>query len=327
MGALIHMNGRVYDYNLGRFLSVDPFIQDPDNSQSMNPYSYIMNNPLAGTDPSGYISETECKASNGCYDDPEQIRKIMEVVKANNNGHKKKQGTYDKASDNETSDKIESKPEGASSNLNASVNIYQVSSGATKTASACGKASRVGCTKSNRKNVDDIDMSGAGLNPSTMADITPIVNDVMAVKEFIDVPSWINGAIVVVGMIPGPGDVAAKTLKGVKILRKTPVHHICTNKNCISAVTGGPWTPKFKEIFEKAGIKLNDAINKIAIPGHKGPHPQEYHEYVYDQLISATSGLKANSSGYTKAVSDTLGRISVEATTAGSQINKWLTKQ
>ena len=51
------MNGRAYDYNLGRFLSVDPFIQAPGNSQSMNPYSYIMNNPLAGTDPSGYIAE------------------------------------------------------------------------------------------------------------------------------------------------------------------------------------------------------------------------------------------------------------------------------
>ncbi|MBD3654289.1 SpvB/TcaC N-terminal domain-containing protein [Kangiella sp.] len=53
---LIHMNGRAYDYNLGRFLSVDPFIQSPGNSQSMNPYSYIMNNPLAGTDPTGYTS-------------------------------------------------------------------------------------------------------------------------------------------------------------------------------------------------------------------------------------------------------------------------------
>ncbi|RDX35047.1 hypothetical protein DZA37_01150 [Kangiella sp. HD9-110m-PIT-SAG06] len=50
------MNGRAYDYNLGRFLSVDPFVQSPGNSQSMNPYSYIMNNPLAGTDPSGYVA-------------------------------------------------------------------------------------------------------------------------------------------------------------------------------------------------------------------------------------------------------------------------------
>ena len=36
------MNGRVYDYNLGRFLSVDPVIQFPENSQSLNPYSYII---------------------------------------------------------------------------------------------------------------------------------------------------------------------------------------------------------------------------------------------------------------------------------------------
>jgi hypothetical protein len=48
------MNGRVYDYQLGRFLSVDPFIQFPLNSQSLNPYSYIGNNPLSGTDPTGY---------------------------------------------------------------------------------------------------------------------------------------------------------------------------------------------------------------------------------------------------------------------------------
>jgi RHS repeat-associated protein len=53
--ALIHMNGRAYDYNLGRFYGVDPVIQFPGNSQSLNPYSYLMNNPLAGTDPTGYV--------------------------------------------------------------------------------------------------------------------------------------------------------------------------------------------------------------------------------------------------------------------------------
>jgi RHS repeat-associated protein len=54
---LIHMNGRGYDYNLGRFWSVDPFIQDPGNSQSINAYAYIMNNPLSGTDPTGYTAK------------------------------------------------------------------------------------------------------------------------------------------------------------------------------------------------------------------------------------------------------------------------------
>ena len=56
---LIHMNGRAYDYNLGRFLSIDPVIQFPENSQSLNPYSYLMNNPMAGTDPTGYMGEEE----------------------------------------------------------------------------------------------------------------------------------------------------------------------------------------------------------------------------------------------------------------------------
>src|SRR5438270_7885547 len=60
---LIHMNGRVYDYRLGRFLSVDPIISNPANSQSINPYSYIGNNPLSGTDPTGY---EECGTSGPC---------------------------------------------------------------------------------------------------------------------------------------------------------------------------------------------------------------------------------------------------------------------
>ena len=48
------IKGRMYDYNNGRFLSVDPFIQSPTSTQSMNPYTYILNNPLSGTDPTGY---------------------------------------------------------------------------------------------------------------------------------------------------------------------------------------------------------------------------------------------------------------------------------
>lgn len=54
--ALVHMNGRIYDPMLGRFLSADPFVQDPYNTQSFNRYAYVLNNPLALTDPSGYFS-------------------------------------------------------------------------------------------------------------------------------------------------------------------------------------------------------------------------------------------------------------------------------
>ena len=65
---LIHMNGRVYDYQLGRFLSVDPFIQFPLNSQSLNPYSYVLNNPLSGVDPTGYVSECSNSDETRCLE-------------------------------------------------------------------------------------------------------------------------------------------------------------------------------------------------------------------------------------------------------------------
>jgi RHS repeat-associated protein len=54
--GIIHMNGRLFDPLIGRFMSADPFIQSPENLQSYNRYSYVMNNPLAYTDPSGYWS-------------------------------------------------------------------------------------------------------------------------------------------------------------------------------------------------------------------------------------------------------------------------------
>jgi len=52
--GLIHMNGRVYDPTLGRFLSSDTVIQSLGASQSINPYSYAWNDPLRYTDPSGH---------------------------------------------------------------------------------------------------------------------------------------------------------------------------------------------------------------------------------------------------------------------------------
>lgn len=53
--GLIHMNGRVYDPTIGRFLSPDPFVQDSADLQNLNRYSYVLNNPLSATDPSGYF--------------------------------------------------------------------------------------------------------------------------------------------------------------------------------------------------------------------------------------------------------------------------------
>ncbi|MCB1622882.1 MAG: hypothetical protein KDI44_19365, partial [Thiothrix sp.] len=53
--GFINMKGRLYDPVLGRFLSADPFVQFANNTQSYNRYSYVLNNPLSFTDPSGYL--------------------------------------------------------------------------------------------------------------------------------------------------------------------------------------------------------------------------------------------------------------------------------
>lgn len=50
---LIHMNGRIYDPKVRRFLQPDNFVQDAFNTQNHNRYGYALNNPLKYTDESG----------------------------------------------------------------------------------------------------------------------------------------------------------------------------------------------------------------------------------------------------------------------------------
>jgi RHS repeat-associated protein len=54
--GLIHMNGRVYDPLVARFISADPFISNALDLQSFDRYSYVRNNPLKLTDPSGFLT-------------------------------------------------------------------------------------------------------------------------------------------------------------------------------------------------------------------------------------------------------------------------------
>jgi RHS repeat-associated protein len=63
--GLVHMNGRIYEPLLGRFMGADPIITEPTNMQSLNRFSYVINNPLNLKDPSGYSWVSEFFSNPG----------------------------------------------------------------------------------------------------------------------------------------------------------------------------------------------------------------------------------------------------------------------
>ncbi|MDW8101216.1 MAG: RHS repeat-associated core domain-containing protein [Anaerolineae bacterium] len=55
---MYNYGARWYDPSLGRFLQPDPLVPEPGNPQALNRYSYVLNNPIKYTDPSGHWVET-----------------------------------------------------------------------------------------------------------------------------------------------------------------------------------------------------------------------------------------------------------------------------
>jgi hypothetical protein len=102
-------------------------------------------------------------------------------------------------------------------------------------------------------------------------------------------------------------------------------HHLATNKNSISTARGGPWTPKFEKIFKKAGMELEDIENIVPIPGHKGPHPQEYHGLVHERLYDATRACRKVSE-CREALIRALRRLAAETSTPGTRLNRLVTQ-
>lgn len=127
-----------------------------------------------------------------------------------------------------------------------------------------------------------------------------------------------------IALAPNAVAMSARSASNTRPARLRQTHHLATNKNYKSRARGGPWSPKFEEIFNKAGMDLDDTANKVPdLLNHKGPHAREYHEAVYDRLFRATRTCRTMQE-CRMVLEATLKRMSEEVSTPGSPLFKLL---
>ncbi|MGZ3458467.1 MAG: AHH domain-containing protein [Archangium sp.] len=101
-------------------------------------------------------------------------------------------------------------------------------------------------------------------------------------------------------------------------------HHLATNKNEISTLYGGPWTPRFEEIFAMAGMSLDASENLVYLAGHKGPHPEQYHEEIFRRLREAVTDCQSVSRCRERLVEE-LRKLADEVCTPGTLLHQLAT--
>jgi len=124
-----------------------------------------------------------------------------------------------------------------------------------------------------------------------------------------------------IALAPNAVAMAARGMRG----GRTENHHLATDKNSASTARGGPWTPRFRKLFKKAGMELKDPENIVEAPGHKGPHPQRYHELVFAELDAATAHCRTITA-CRASLQSALRRLAREITTHGSELNLLVTR-
>ncbi len=102
-------------------------------------------------------------------------------------------------------------------------------------------------------------------------------------------------------------------------------HHIATICNDKDTKRGGPWTPRFRKIFARAGMSLEDPANKMPLEGHYGPHPQRYHQIVLDELTEATETCRSVVE-CKEALTGRLRKLAKQIATPGTELNQLVTR-
>ncbi|WP_353627645.1 hemagglutinin repeat-containing protein [Ralstonia pseudosolanacearum] len=123
------------------------------------------------------------------------------------------------------------------------------------------------------------------------------------------------------------GDVLIDAASSLGMAGLRQLHHICTDKNCVSTNNGGPWTPRFKDLFAGADMSLQDQANKVLVDDHVGPHPEQYHNAVYKRLTDAVQDTPPKTPQYEAALRGELAKIAKDISTPGTDLNKLVTKK
>nr|WP_323379160.1 AHH domain-containing protein [Pyxidicoccus xibeiensis] len=137
----------------------------------------------------------------------------------------------------------------------------------------------------------------------------------------------VSGEAVTVALAPNAIAMTARAMGGAAA---APVdaeghdHHIATNKWWKSTHNDGPWSPEFQKIFDKAGMSLDDPANIVRVKGHKGPHPLEYHERIFERLTNATRGCRTMQQ-CREALTTELRKLGQEIATPGTKFNRLVT--
>jgi hypothetical protein len=118
-----------------------------------------------------------------------------------------------------------------------------------------------------------------------------------------------------------PPGATAMAAQGESTGGRVDLHHIATIENSKSTLRGGPWTPRFQKIFAKAGMRMKDVENTVPIEGHKGPHPERYHQIVYDELFRATKSCRSITE-CRAVLTMALDRLAREIATPGTELNQ-----
>jgi RHS repeat-associated protein len=81
--GLYNYNARLYNPEAGRLVSADSIVPDPSNPQSLNRYSYVLNNPVNMIDPTGYTEYYISPGGDGGSSSSRQLRDTLDHERTN----------------------------------------------------------------------------------------------------------------------------------------------------------------------------------------------------------------------------------------------------